>query len=332
MRKSTNYGLKLMEGNDNVKRQDFVDNFEIIDREMKSNNTSLKDIANDSYPIVEATGTNSYVGSTARIKAVGKGTRCTLFVGTASNGNCSLNLNNSGAVAIKDSNGNVVTNMKANIPYNLFHNGSDFILQGKGGGGNLISKYLLQGYYGDGDNGRIDGAMVNRGAPTSNLNCGGVVNLQEGYYSGGKVTANSLASQTQANATATQILAGFSAWVNGSKINGNATIESLGGLEYAAGTITLEKGVSDTTVSNFGFKPKYIIAWGYYTQSDTVNCIFNLIVDGYKSIVERGAYGRTYSKSYPYEPSYNNFTITSYNTPLEGNSLIGVKLNWIAIK
>ncbi|RGR43878.1 phage tail protein, partial [Clostridium butyricum] len=139
----------------------------------------INNLENDSYPIVEATGANAYIGASARIKAVGKGTRCTLFVGTASNGNCSLNLNNSGAVAIKDSNGNVVTNMKANIPYNLCHNGSDFILQGKGGGGNLIPKYLLAGYYGEGDNGCVDGAMVNRGAPTSNLNCGGVVNLQE---------------------------------------------------------------------------------------------------------------------------------------------------------
>lgn len=201
-----------------------------IDTKLKELTTQSSDIMQDSYPIVEATGTNAYIGASARIKAVGKGTRCTLFVGTASNGNCSLNLNNSGAVSIKDSNGNVVTNMKANIPYNLCHNGSDFILQGKGGGGNLIPKYLLAGYYGEGDNGRVDGAMVNRGAPTSNLNCGGVVNLQEGYYAGGQIIANSLASQTPANADASKILAGYSAWVNGVNVNGNATIQSLGGI------------------------------------------------------------------------------------------------------
>ncbi len=57
MRTSTNYNLKLMEGTDNVKRQDFVDNFEIIDREMKNNDTSLKDIANkvDNIKIADAT-------------------------------------------------------------------------------------------------------------------------------------------------------------------------------------------------------------------------------------------------------------------------------------
>lgn len=57
MRKSTNYGLKLMEGTDNVKRQDFVDNFEKIDLELKNNDTSLKEIANkvDNIKIADAT-------------------------------------------------------------------------------------------------------------------------------------------------------------------------------------------------------------------------------------------------------------------------------------
>ncbi|MEW9939418.1 phage tail protein [Clostridium butyricum] len=230
----------------------------------------INNLENDSYQIVEATGANAYIGASARIKAVGKGTRCTLFVGTASNGNCSLNLNNSGAVAIKDSNGNVVTNMKANIPYNLCHNGSDFILQGKGGGGNLIPKYLLAGYYGEGDNGRVDGAMVNRGAPTSNLNCGGVVNLQEGYYAGGQIIANSLASQTGgATADDTKVLNGYKYWKDGVLRTGNATIQSMGGINYRVGTFTVpnskktwinSEGTSISaytlTIENLGFIPK----------------------------------------------------------------------------
>lgn len=223
----------------------------------------LNDLTQDSYPIVEATGTNAYVGASARIKSVGKGTRCTLFVETASTGNCSLNLNDSGAVAIKDSNGNVVTNLKANIPYNLCHNGSDFILQGKGGGGNLIAKYLLSGYYGEGDNGRVDGAMVNRGTPTANLNCGGTYNIQEGYYSGGKITANSLASQTSATADASKILNGYTAWVNGVKVNGNATLQSLGGKKYKSEVVTHVHGTSDNI--DLGFTPGGV----YVVFSDT---------------------------------------------------------------
>ncbi len=57
MRTSTNYGLKLPEGTDNVKRKDFVDNFEKIDLELKNNDTQVKDIANkvDNIKIADAT-------------------------------------------------------------------------------------------------------------------------------------------------------------------------------------------------------------------------------------------------------------------------------------
>lgn len=215
MRISSNYGLKLMEGTDNVKRQDFVDNFSKIDTEMRA-------IENEAYPIVEATGTNAYIGANVRIQSLKKGTKLTLFVGTNATGNCSLNLNSYGSKNIKDSNGNIVTNIKANIPYNLCYNGTDFILQGKGGGGNLIPKYLLAGYYGEGDNGRVDGAMANNGAVTSTLTAGTSYTIPAGYHNGsGKITANSLASQTSATATAPQILSGQTAFVNGSKITGS---------------------------------------------------------------------------------------------------------------
>lgn len=267
----------------------------------------INNLENDSYQIVEATGTNAYIGASARIKAVGKGTRCTLFVGTASNGNCSLNLNNSGAVAIKDSNGNVVTNMKANIPYNLCHNGSDFILQGKGGGGNLIPKYLLAGYYGEGDNGRVDGAMVNRGAPTSNLNCGGVVNLQEGYYAGGQIIANSLASQTGgATADDTKVLNGYKYWKDGVLRTGNATVQSLGGLQLWSTDITTVPFVQD------GFN-------GYYFANHAVTLPFTP-----KQIILK-VHTTSTTKYFSYLTSiYNLGTITSTLSLTNYNSSSGV--------
>lgn len=217
----------------------------------------LKDIANDSYPIVEATGTNAYVGSTARITKLSKGTRCTLFIATDSNSNCSLNLNNYGTKNIKDSFGNIITNLKANIPYNLCYNGTDFILQGKGGGGNATADKLLSGSTATVDSGPITGSMPNRGAPVVNLNCGGTFNLQEGYYSGGQAIANSLASQTPGTATADKIMQGLTAWVNGSKINGNATLESLGGKLLTTGNITASQGELSGRV-NINFRPNLI--------------------------------------------------------------------------
>ncbi|WP_242864990.1 hypothetical protein [Clostridium botulinum] len=217
----------------------------------------LKDIANDSYPIVESTGTNIYVGFTARITSLAKGTKFTLFVGNNASGNCTVNLNNYGAKNIKDSFGNIVNNLKANIPYNLCYNGSDFILQGKGGGGNATIDKVLSASTFTNDSGPQTGTMPNQGTKTATLNCGGSYIIPSGYHNGsGKVTANSLASQTQGNATAAQIIAGFSAWVNGSKINGNATIESLGGIRVASGKASLDNSNIYTKHSaNIGFTP-----------------------------------------------------------------------------
>ena len=68
---------------------------------------------------------------------------------------------------------------------------------------------------------KITGTMPNKGAITTSLNCGGSYTIPAGYHNGsGKVTANSLASQTSANATTGDILSGKTAWVNGSKITG----------------------------------------------------------------------------------------------------------------
>ena len=68
---------------------------------------------------------------------------------------------------------------------------------------------------------KISGSMANQGAKTSTLNCGGSYIIPAGYHNGsGKITANSLASQTSATATAANIASGKTAWVNGSKLTG----------------------------------------------------------------------------------------------------------------
>lgn len=67
----------------------------------------------------------------------------------------------------------------------------------------------------------LTGTMVNQGTQTSNLNCGDSYTIPAGYHNGsGKVTANTLASQTSATATAADILSGKTAWVNGNQIAG----------------------------------------------------------------------------------------------------------------
>ena len=86
---------------------------------------------------------------------------------------------------------------------------------------------------------KITGTMPNNGAVTANLNCGGSYTIPAGYHNGsGKVTANSLASQTSANATAGDILKDKTAWVNGSKLTG--TIDNKGAI--TAGNSIVQSG------------------------------------------------------------------------------------------
>ena len=107
----------------------------------------------------------------------------------------------------------------------------------------LNETWVIPKGYHDG-NGRVTQNIPNNGAINANLNCGQSKSLPAGYISGGTITANSLASQTPANATATQILNGYTAWVNGNLITGNAmkaksiaTIETItrNGIGWTAG-------------------------------------------------------------------------------------------------
>lgn len=67
----------------------------------------------------------------------------------------------------------------------------------------------------------VSGTMPNNGAASKALNAGGSYTIPKGYHNGsGKVTANTLASQTSANAAVGDILTGKTAWVNGSKLTG----------------------------------------------------------------------------------------------------------------
>ena len=70
---------------------------------------------------------------------------------------------------------------------------------------------------------KVAGSMPNNGAVSQALNAGGSFTIPAGYHNGsGKVTANSLASQTSATAAAADIASGKTAWVNGTQVTGTA--------------------------------------------------------------------------------------------------------------
>ena len=104
---------------------------------------------------------------------------------------------------------------------------------------NATADNILSGYKAYSRGQLLTGTMVNRGAINSSLNCGQSYAIPAGYHNGsGKVTANSLASQTQATATADNISEGKTAWVNGNLITGtgvdnknSSTLSSLAMLQ-----------------------------------------------------------------------------------------------------
>ena len=101
--------------------------------------------------------------------------------------------------------------------------------------GTASAGHILNGYIAYSKGTKLTGSMTNQGAVTSSLNCGGSYTIPAGYHNGsGKITANSLSSQTSADATASHIVSPYTAWVNGSKITG--TIPSKAAQTYTPGT------------------------------------------------------------------------------------------------
>lgn len=78
------------------------------------------------------------------------------------------------------------------------------------------------------------GSIPVNGSMNTSLNCGQSKTIPAGYTTGGTVTANSLASQTSASASAGHILSGQTAWVNGNKITGNMAVNSVLSFSAAA--------------------------------------------------------------------------------------------------
>ena len=99
---------------------------------------------------------------------------------------------------------------------------------------NATASKVLTGYSCYVNDVKISGSMTNRGAATSTLNPGGSYTIQAGYHNGsGKISVNSLSSQTSATANAGRILSGRTAWVGGSKLTG--TMTNRGAVSQALG-------------------------------------------------------------------------------------------------
>ena len=141
---------------------------------------------------------------------------------------------------------------------------------------------------------KVIGTMPNRGAVNQTLNAGGSYTIPEGYHNGkGKVTAASLSSQTPGTATAAQILAGQTAWVNGNKITGNMPSRAT------------SSNVKGDTAWHYNNRIYFATDYGYYPAASYGN--FSNVSEKYIS----------YS-------SLASVIGLSANKILEGNTILGI--------
>ena len=115
---------------------------------------------------------------------------------------------------------------------------ADVILKGVGGSSiysedtTITAPFVFPGktYVGlDTDDENGTGTMTDNGAVNpAALNASGEYTIPKGYHSGsGKVTTNSLASQTPGTASAPKIWKGKTAWVNGVQVTGSGELSDI---------------------------------------------------------------------------------------------------------
>ena len=176
---STNHNLKLPEGNDNVRRQDFVDNFNAIDNGLTKFYVATLDSAN-TYKVT--TGANKTI--------LQDGYSIKVAIPSNSTGAGSIKVDNV-TVPVKKPNGNAVTNFKQNAVYSLVYYNSVFTLT-SGSGGDDVSfsaSDLLTGKTANDSNGEVvTGTMPNKGTVTQSLSANGTINLGSGHYDSIKIT------------------------------------------------------------------------------------------------------------------------------------------------
>lgn len=126
-----------------------------------------------------------------------------LKINVNATGASTLEVNTLGPKPIKDSFGNDIgpNGLKAGIIYTLRFNGDtgNFILQGKGGGGNATSGDLLSGKTATVDSGPIFGQMSNRGAINYSLKINESYTIPPGYHNGSGMVTQSIPTKGATN-------------------------------------------------------------------------------------------------------------------------------------
>ena len=257
MQYSMNNKLKLPEGTDNVRRQDFVDNFNIIDNGLTK------------FYVATLESINTYKITTGNsLTALNNGYSIKVAIPSDSSGAVNVKVD-SVTVPVKKPNGSAVTNFKKNAVYSLVYYNSVFTLT-SGSGGDDVSfsaSDLLTGKTANDSNGEVvTGTMPNKGAVTQSLSANGTINLGSGHYDSIKIT-QSLATR---GATVWRPSSKAQSIPSGTYLTGTQTIEgdvNLAPQNIRAGTsifgvggaLTVESlgGYTKTSIQNKGIVTRY---------------------------------------------------------------------------
>ncbi len=157
---------------------------------------------------------------------------------------------------------------------------------------------------------KVTGKQTDYGNVSKTLKAGESYSINEGFYGAGKIVAATLASQTAATATAAQIKAGQTAWVNGSRVAGTAK-------DYGSVTKELAAGESYTIGAGL-YSAGKIAAKSLASQQSAIVKLYNIkadrIVQGYQIAGVQGTSPQTFDFGDTYKwPDNTTFTYPNTN-------------------
>lgn len=134
------------------------------------------------------------------------------------------------------------------------------------------------------------GTMPNNGAVSSGIDAGSSYTIPPGYHNGsGKITANTLGSQTSGTAKASDLLNGKTAYVNGSKITGTIEDKSGATTQWSGfETISVQPNTIDPSQALVTIANSYNTQGYYSSTSKVAGNIGNLNAGNIKAGVKVG--------------------------------------------
>ena len=186
--------------------------------------------------------------------------------------------------------------------------------------GSIIPEDLLEGDYAWANGEKIEGTMPNIGKLTIDLLAGQTYYIPKGYHNGeGKVSVAAISDQTPGTATTSEIVEGYTAWVNGTQLTGTMPINTDDEIILPPnGTYTIPIGYHSgqgKITQNIPSMAAQTI--GPAKESQTISCA-GYVMEG--DIVVTGVDALNYKRPGSVVSDPTGIEITNYNLTVSNNS------------